>query len=117
MNAFLIVVLALTVGGDLREPVSLVQKSGDLHPKGQMYTTFYVKKDVPVKLEAHGDGHGDLDCYLLIKNTDAWSIAAKDETNQDGCSLSYTPSLARPMRVWVANNGVHPTSYTVSVKQ
>ncbi len=121
MNTFLAVILALTIGSDLREPASLYQDSGTLVPNKDIrpFPSFYVKRDVPVKLEAKGDGRGDLDCYLLkYSGTEhGWVIAGKDESNMDQCTIAYTPTLVQPIRLWVVNHGVHPTTYTVSVKQ
>lgn len=119
MNTFLAIILALTVKTDLREPTTLYNADVEMQPSAQIITNLYVKKDVPVKLDAKGNGHGDLDCYLLRRNPngDGWAIAAKDESNMDQCSITYTPVLAQPMRLWMVNHGVHPTNYTVVVKQ
>ena len=119
MHPLIALVLALTVKVDLHEPKVLVENTGDMSPSAQLVSNFYVSKDVPVKLEAKGNGHGDLDCYLLRRNPrgDGWVVASKDESNLDQCSVSYSPTMAEPLRLWVVNHGVHPTTYTVTVKQ
>jgi hypothetical protein len=121
MYSFIALALGLTIAADVREPTLLYQDSGTMVPgdHSQLISNFYVSKDVPVKLEAKGNGRGDLDCYLL-KFSDTlhgWVIVNKDESNIDQCSVAYTPSIAQPMRLWVVNHGVHPTTFTVTVKQ
>lgn len=115
----LLIILALTVGGGVRETKVLYQNSGDMQPQAQVVANISIKKDNTVHLEAKGNGRGDLDCYLLQYNTNikGWTVATSDTSNMDQCHLTYTSTADRPLRVWVVNHGVHPTTYTVKVWQ
>lgn len=120
MNALIAIILALTVKNDLLvDPAVLYQGHGDILPNKQLISSFYAKKNIPITLEAKGEGRGDIDCYLLMQNDsgEGWVIANKDESNLDQCSITYTSTLAQPMRAWVVNHGVHTTNYTMIVKQ
>jgi hypothetical protein len=122
MNTFLAIILGLTVSADLRPHTELYQGIGDLDTNAQLVrdlTPIRISKDQSVKVEAHGGGRGDLDCYLLRHNPNGsgWVVASKDESNMDQCSLSYLPTDDKGLRLWVVNHGVHMTHYTVHVEQ
>lgn len=119
MNAFLAIILALTVKVDLYKPTTLYNADVEMQPNAQLITNLYVNKDKPVQLNAKDMGRGDINCYLLRENDngEGWVVAAADESNLDQCSLTYTPTLAQPLRLWIKNDGTHPTNYTAVVKQ
>lgn len=121
MYSLIAILFALTVKTDLREPAHLYQGNGTLVQNQDVrpYPSFSPKKDLPIKVEIKGDGHGDLDCYLLRRNPQGqgWVVAAKDESNLDQCSFNFTPTSDAPIKLWVINHGVHPTTYTAVVNQ
>ena len=121
MSTFIAIILALTMKSDLREHAKLYQLGGHLGVEEQITATFTPRSHslYPIKVEVKGDGHGDIDCYVLrhaIKGS-AWIVVVKDESNMDQCSIIYSVNDDQPLRLWVVNHGVHPTTFTATVDQ
>jgi hypothetical protein len=121
MSTFVAIILALTLKGDLRDHYQLYQVGGHLGVQQQITATFTPRASspYPIKVEVKGDGHGDIDCYVLHHNTkgDGWVVGAKDESNMDRCSMVYLSNDDQLLRLWVVNHGVHPTTFTATVDQ
>ncbi len=120
MFSLIALILGLQIHTDLREPARLYQQNGDMAAGGQIIKVLpEFKASLPIRVQATGDGRGDLDCYLLRfnKNLHGWVVASLDESGADRCTINYTPASDSSLKLWVVNHGKHPTKYEVTVDQ
>jgi len=70
------------------------------------------KANAPLTVNVEADG-GDIDCYLLCRNSDGqgWVIWQLDERPGNHCDFIIDKAAAQPLRLWIHNQGTE-TAYT-----
>jgi hypothetical protein len=118
-SALITIALGLTFTIAGRADGHLFQASGTLKPDAQAFYPLDLKQGVFTYISVEGNGHSDLDCYLLTQPepNKAWHILGSDESNKDSCAIGGYINTDKPLKLWVRNNGSQVDSYSVVIDQ
>jgi len=117
-NAFLV---ALALLAPTYQPTQQAFKAGDIQPD---HTRTYVmpatKRGYYYSVNVRGlSKGGDVDCYLLTKNTEGKGFVIKytDESTANKCSFGFYASGNDTYKLWLVNNGTSDDAFDVTVTQ
>lgn len=107
--------------GSMYQPQVVQEHFGNIQPRGN--TNFLLvpaQKGYYYQVNVRGlNQGGDIDCYLLTKNTKGhgYVIFTSDESNNNKCSFSFYATKDMELKLWLANNGTANDAYDVRVSQ